>query len=99
MKERTSYVYQMLKTAVRTGDRVHMLSLGRELALNRFKQGFEVQEVTRAVELVGREVTTMLSSYEEMISLKQRIRDEIMMTIQLVQDEIEDSYDRLMGLE
>ena len=99
LKERTSYVYQMLKTAVRTGDRVHMLSLGRELALNRFKQGFEVQEVTRAVEMVGREVTTMLSSYDEMINLKQRIRDEIMMTIQLVQDEIEDSYDRLMGLE
>jgi nucleoside-diphosphate-sugar epimerase len=99
LKERVSYVYQMLKTAVRTGDRVPMLSLGRELALNRFKQGFEVEEVLNAVELTGSEVTRMLSDCIELKHLKQRIRDEIMMTIQLVQDEIEDSFARLMGLE
>jgi len=50
------------------------------------EQGFEAKEVTEAVELVGKEVTAMLSSYDEMKNLQQRIRDEIMMTIQLVQN-------------
>ena len=42
----------MFETAVRTGDRIHVLSYARNFASERFKEGFEVYEVMELFSLL-----------------------------------------------
>ena len=99
LKNRITYVYFMLKTAVRTGDRVHGLSYASNLALARFKEDFEAKDVVEAITFISENVVAVLNQQEDLKDMEQRIYDEIMMTTQLIVDELEDSFDRLMGIE
>ena len=94
---RIKHIYHMLKQAVRSGDRFQVLSYAHNLAIERFVEGFESKEVISAVAFVGRSIVDALLKDEELKNMKQRIHDEIMMTIQLIEDEIEDSYEELTG--
>jgi hypothetical protein len=89
----------MLKTAVRTGDRFYILSYAHNLAIERFVEGFEVHEVVDAVNYIARNIVTWLHKETKLKGLELRIHDEILLTIQLVADEIEDSYERITGLD
>ena len=99
LKERIEYIYRMLKIAVRTGDRLHVLAYARNLALERFKENFEAQEVINAIRFFADFIVEKLNAHPQLKNMEQRIHDQIMMTIQLIADEIEDSFDRLMGLD
>ena len=99
IENRIRYFYFMLKTAVRTGDRVHGLSYASNLARTRFKEDFEAKDVVEAITFIAEFVVEILNRQEELEDMEQRIYDEIMMTTQLIVDEIEDSFDRLMGIE
>lgn len=94
---RIEYIYQMIKTAVRTGDRLHIVHYGKDLALKRFLEGFEKNEVVHAVNLTGEIVVGTLSEQPELRGLEDRIKTDICMTIQLGIDEIEDSFEHLTG--
>ena len=101
LRERIVFIYSMIKTAVRTGDRIHILSYARNLASERYKEGFGVSEVAGAVQLVGDYIVETLIKLPELtelpesIDMDQRIYDGITLTIQLIVDELEDSFDRL----
>ncbi|HGY54252.1 MAG TPA: NAD(P)-dependent oxidoreductase [Caldithrix abyssi] len=95
--KRVKHIYHILKQAVRTGDRFQVLSYAHNLAIERFVEGFDRKEVQNAVAFVGRRIVDTLLEENELKNMKQRIYDEIMMTIQLIEDEIEDSYEELTG--
>ncbi len=91
-------LYKMLKTAVVLGDRLHVLSYARSLAVERFKENFEVVEVINAISLVGDLIVNRLNKQESLKDIHLRIHDEILITVQLIIDELEDSYERLSGV-
>ena len=89
----------MLKTAVVLGDRLHVLVYAQSLASERFKENFEAREVINVIGLLGDMLVDRLKQQEKLKDLKSRIHDEILLTVQLIADEIEDSYDRLLGID
>ena len=95
----------MFETAVRTGDRIHVLSYARNLASERYKEGFEVYEVMDAIQFIGESIVKNLLEQPELMEhpdyeeMEQRIYDGITLTIQLIIDELEDSFDRLKGIQ
>jgi hypothetical protein len=95
--ERVETIYGILKDAVRSGDRLHILSYARSLALRRIEENFNIHEVLRAVNLTGQFIVRALHKIDELKHLEQRIHDEIMLTIQLISDEVEDAYERFTG--
>jgi hypothetical protein len=103
--ERVRYVYAMFETAVRTGDRIHVLSYARNLASERYKEGFECYEVMEAIQFIGEHIVKTLLEQPELMEhpdqeeMEQRIYDGINLTIQLIIDELEDSFDRLKGIQ
>jgi nucleoside-diphosphate-sugar epimerase len=103
--ERVRYVYSMFETAVRTGDRIHVLSYAQNLASERYKEGFKVHEVMEAIKFIGEYIVKSLLEKPELMEhpdqqdMEQRIYDGITLTIQLIIDELEDSFNRLMGIE
>ena len=99
IENRIRVVYSMLKTAVRTEDRVHGLSYASDLAKKRFKEDMEAHEVIDAIQYISKTVVQVLLDQSQLKDMEHRIYDEIMMTTQLIVDEIEDSFDRLMGIE
>lgn len=103
--ERTRYVYSMFETAVQTGYRMHVLSYARNLASERYKENFKVNEVIDAVQFIGDFIVkTLLEQPEltelpEQFEMEQRIYDGITLTTQLIIDELEDSFDALKETE
>jgi nucleoside-diphosphate-sugar epimerase len=97
LRRRVVVVFDMFKTAVRTGDRIHILKYSKELSVQRFIEGFNVKEVVTAVNLIADLILAKLSNLPEMKDLIPRIEDEISMINQLLIDEIEDSFERLTG--
>ncbi len=93
------YIYKMLEIDVRTGDRSHILAYAEHLAEHRHLESFPVEEVMNAVKLTSQMIVKALSSQAELKEMKQRINDEIAITMQMVIDEIEDTYVRLSLLE
>ncbi len=91
-------LYKMLKTAVVLGDRLHILSYARSLAVEHFKENFEVNEVINAISLMGDLIVNRLKKQESLKDIHLRIHDEILITVQLIIDELEDSYERLSGV-
>jgi nucleoside-diphosphate-sugar epimerase len=103
--ERVRFIYSMFETAVRTGDRIHVLNYARNLASERYKEGFQVNEVMEAIQFIGDFIVKTLLEQQELMEhpdrhdMEQRIYDGITLTIQLIIDELQDSFDRLMGIE
>ena len=96
-RRRVEYIYEILKRTVRSGDRLHSLTYARELAMERIRENFDVDEVLLAVHVVGTTVTEVLTQQPQLKHLKERVRDEIMLAIQLIADEVADVYERITG--
>ena len=97
LRKRLQYLFNIAKTAVRTGDRLHALEYARRLAVERFAENFEAQDVKNLIDLFGTHIYEYLSRLKELQKVDGRINDEITMTIRLICDEVEDSYERIMG--
>ncbi len=94
---RIKYIYEILKRTVRSGDRLHSLQYARNLAIDRLKEDFDIEEVILAVNMVGQVVVEKLIKQPQLHNMQQRIHDEIMLTIQLITDEVADVYEQLTG--
>jgi len=92
---RIEYIYKMLEIDVCTGDRSHILDYAHNLAKERYLEDFSAMEVMNAIKVTSDTIIRLLLSQEHLKGMKQRIYDEIMLTIQMVMDEIEDTYDYL----
>ncbi|MCK5032192.1 MAG: NAD(P)-dependent oxidoreductase [Calditrichia bacterium] len=93
---RIEYLYNMLENGMRTGDRTNILEYGSYMAGERFIEGFKSVEVIRAIELTAEITIDSLMSQSELEGMEQRIHDEIMVTLQMVIDKIEDTYENLI---
>ena len=97
LRQRIQYIYDILKQAVRSGNRLHSLSYAKNLAIARIEENFEVREVIKAIEAVGNYIVDILIRYPPLRGLEQRIHDEIILTTRLIADEVADTYERLTG--
>ena len=89
------YIFKMLETDIRTGERSYIMDYGEHLAEHRYFENFPVEEVMNAIRLTTEVIVEMLVNQPELKDMKGRINDEIAITLQMVMDEIEDTYLRL----
>ncbi len=97
ISKRLSFFYRIIKIASRTGDRLHALEYARDLAVKRFAEDFQAHEVTTAVDTFGQHIIKYLSDIPELKKVDTQIQNEISMTVRLICDEVEDTYERIMG--
>ena len=95
LRFRVQYIYKMLEVDACTGDRSHILEYARHLARERYMEKFPVEEVLQAIKITADTMIRLLLTRESLKKMKQRIYDEIMLTLQMVMDEIEDTYEYL----
>jgi len=91
-----STLYHLLMAAVRSSDRSLMLQYIDDIAIRRFAEGFEPEELCNTLLVFKEIIITELTSTKELRNIKQDIYDYIGLTIQLAQDEIEDLYENLL---
>ncbi len=89
------YIFKMLETDIRTGERSYIMDYGEHLAEHRFFENFPVEEVVKALQITTRTIVKNLVALPALKEMKQRIIDEIAITLQMVIDEVEDTYARL----
>lgn len=95
LKNRASMIYHLLETAVRLGDRTLALQYAQTLAKERHSEGYFCEELTQAVSSMGAVTVKTLTAQPGLKGMEQRIHDLVMLTIQLLVDQIEETYDQL----
>lgn len=92
------HVYKMLENDICTGDRTYILNYAERIAEHRFIEKVPLEQVLNAVKLTTDTIIAYLLSQEELKEMRQRIFDEITLTLQMMMDEIEDTYMRLSSI-
>ncbi|MEE4377695.1 MAG: NAD(P)-dependent oxidoreductase [Candidatus Competibacteraceae bacterium] len=92
---RATYMYEILEIAILNGHRTHTLSFSRTLAQNRFKEGFGLNELISAFSRMASKIEEAIRHHPELLTMQQRVHDKVMITMQLIVDEIEDVYENL----
>lgn len=95
LRERIKFVYYMLEIAIHYGDRMHILTFIPNMARARYLEKFQLVEIVRFVSYLGKNIAGKLFTLSDLVDIRQRIENEITMTVQIIIDEIEDVYDRL----
>ncbi|MCF8261142.1 MAG: NAD(P)-dependent oxidoreductase [Melioribacteraceae bacterium] len=93
LRKDTITIYQFLSVSVRTRDRVSPLAYARQIAFVRSDQNFKPDEVLFAIKVIGEIVTNNLLRQPELKGMGQAIHDDITLTIQLMADEIESTFE------
>ncbi|MCZ7608970.1 MAG: NAD(P)-dependent oxidoreductase [Ignavibacterium sp.] len=91
-----SALYHLLLATVRSSDRSLLLKYIDEIAIKRFAEGFEPEILCSTLKTFSSVIIKHLSAYKELSSIKQELYDNIGLTFQIAQDEIEDLYDSLI---
>ncbi len=89
------FLFQLLAASVRTKERILLLDYARELTQIRFKEGFQLKEISIAIIEMGKIILSALMSDDELKIKKQMIYDYISISLQMTIDEIEDTYEKL----
>ncbi len=95
--DRIESVYDMMEVDIRTGDRMNVLTSAQQLAAQRSREGFAAEEVVGAVQTAADAILASLLAQPRMKDLGQRIHEEIMMTMQMVIDKTEDTFQTLQS--
>jgi hypothetical protein len=90
-----STLFNLLLGSVRSSDRTIMQRYIDEIAMKRFTAGFDVKEMTTAIETFGKVISETLLTKMNLTNLKQEIYDYIGLTLQLAVDEVEDVYENM----
>lgn len=91
-----SAVYHLLLATIRSSDRSLLLTYIDEIAIRRFAEGFEPNILCKTLEVFSEVIVNHLSAYKELIKIKQEVYDNISLSLQIAQDEVEDLYDNLV---
>jgi len=91
-----STLYHLLLATIRSNDRYLMLKYIDEIAIRRFAEGFLPQELCATLQVYKEKLISFLSNIDELKNMKQEIYDNIGLTLQLAQDEIEYLYESLL---
>lgn len=91
-------LYNLIIVSVRHGDRYQLINYARSLAKMRSKEGFEVAEVCRTLILAEKHISSALLESSETAGMGMLIHDWITLSIQLVVDEVEASFEKIARL-
>lgn len=91
----TITVYQFLSVSIRTKDRMSMLAYAKEIAKIRSSMKFEKEEVISVMNLLSKTIHDKLVSQPGLYGMEQQIYDEITLTFQLMNDEIEGAFEQI----
>lgn len=86
-------VYNQLKGAVRTGDRLSMANYARFIASIRIREGFTFTEVREVFAKLADLIVGELLWKEDLKGMENSVRDAINLPIQMAIDEIEDAFE------
>ncbi len=86
---------QLLSASVRSSDRMLILDYAREHASYRYKMGFKANEVCFVILEFGKLIITELLKEESLKEMSLLIHEKITITIQMIIDETEDSFENL----
>jgi nucleoside-diphosphate-sugar epimerase len=86
-------IYNLIITSVRTGNRLSLVNYAHSLAVMRKREGFDPNEVCQAIMDIGEIVINRLIVLSELKKYEGRIRDTINLSIQMMIDEIRDTYE------
>ncbi len=86
-------IYNLIVTSVRTGNRLSLVNYVHSLAIMRKREGFNPNEVCQAIIDSGTIIINKLISLPELTKYEGRIHDTIGLSIQMMVDEIRDTYD------
>ena len=90
-----STLYHLLMAAVRSGDRSLMLKYIDDVAVRRFAEGFEPEEICNTLSVFKEVILKNFINKKNLSEIKQELYDHIGLTIQFAQDEVEDLYENL----
>lgn len=91
----TITVYQFLSVSVRTKDRMSMITYAKEIAKMRSSMGFTKEEVLNVMNLLSEIIHDVLILLPGLYGMEQQIYDEITLTFQLMNDEIEGMFEQI----
>lgn len=91
-----SALYHLLIATIRSSDRSLLLKYIDEIAIRRFAEGFDAYIICGALKVFSEVITKHLIAYKELSNIKQEIYDNIGLSLQIAQDEVEDLYDGLV---
>lgn len=91
-----STLYHLIMATIRSNDRNLMLKYIDDIAIRRFAQGFVPKELCATLQIFKDILIDNLYILKEFKNQKQELYDNIGLTLQLAQDEVEDLYDNLL---
>jgi nucleoside-diphosphate-sugar epimerase len=91
-----SSIYHLLLATIRSSDRSLLLKYIEDIAVRKFAEGFEPYMICATLKLFGEIIISHLSSYNEFSDKKLELYDNIGMSVQIAEDEVEDLYDNLV---
>ena len=91
-----STIYHLLLATIRSGDRGLFLKYIDDITIRRFAEGFEADILSKTFKIFSQVIIDHLSSYKELSKIKQELYDNIGLTLQIAEDEVEDLYDELV---
>jgi len=95
LRLRAELACQMLETSIRLGDHSSLFSYANYLARCRLLEGIGRDELTGAIEHLAALLETALATHPGLEGLRKRIYLEIGLKMQIMLDEIEETYENL----
>ena len=99
LRLRAELMYQMMETSIRIGDHLSILTYANYLARRRYREGIACDELTGAMEHLAYRIESALNARRGLEDLRGTIHYEIVTSMQLIVDEVEDVYDNLAAAE
>ena len=91
-----SALYHLLLATIRSSDRSLLLKYIDDIAIRRFAEGFEPNILCGTLNVFRDTIINHLSAYKELSKIKQELYDNVGLSLQIAQDEVEDLYDNLV---
>ncbi|MEN8154060.1 MAG: NAD(P)-dependent oxidoreductase [Acidobacteriota bacterium] len=89
------FVMNLLMGSVRNSDRHSVISYYRYLASIRKKEGFSLNELKSALLKLGEITVKNLKKSPELEGMEQYLNDQIMLTLEMAADEVDDAYSEI----
>jgi len=91
-----SVLFHLLLASIRSSDRSLLIKYIDEIAVRKFAEGFDAEILSMTLKKFSEIIVTHLGCYKELSRIKMEIYDNVALSLQLAQDEIEDLYDSLV---
>lgn len=91
-----STLFHLMLASVRSGDRGLFLDYIEKISMRRFSQGILPNTIGKTLKILGDTINENLADFKELKKYKQELYDNIVLTLQVAQDEVEDLYESLL---